>query len=274
MLAGYLMGRRPPTPYTPRVLVTVVNVGHGEASWIRTPGGKFILIGAGPPGSGSAVVESLRGAGARRIDLLILPYPYEEVIGGVPEVLEEFPLRGAWDSGYKLQNYENVNDMQGQVESMLAARNIPLQAVRAGQKFPIDGVNIEVLAPAEPLLTAKPGSVNNSVVVKVTFGSTAFLFAGGLERAGEMALLARAPEIAAEWLRVPRFGSREATSPELLRQVRPSIAVVSAGKVNAGGYPHQETLERLKASGASVYLTSESEGNITFESNGYQIITP
>src|SRR5205823_261706 len=69
MLVGYLLGRRRlPTVPAGRLEVAVLNVQQGEASWVRTPNGKFILIGAGPVDQGGRIVASLREAGARRID--------------------------------------------------------------------------------------------------------------------------------------------------------------------------------------------------------------
>nr|CAA9299361.1 hypothetical protein AVDCRST_MAG63-5060 [uncultured Armatimonadetes bacterium] len=272
MLVGFLLGRRPARPPAQRLDVTVVNVGNGEAAWLRTPTGKFILIGAGPPGAGRRVVDSLRAAGARRIDLLILPYPYVDAIGGVPEVLRAFPVRGVFDPGYPSSPQHLPT--QEEVRGLLAAAQVPIQVPRAGQDFRIGDVRLDLLAPAQPLLDDKPREANNSIVLRVTFGQTAFLFAGGLERDGENALLARAPELQADWLRVSRFGTRGATSAELLRLVRPSVAVISVGKGNAGGYPHRETLECLAAAGARVYRTDQQDADLSFWSDGQRIVAP
>ena len=89
LLIGFGLGkyREHTAVASQRLQVTVLNVGHGEATWIQTPGGKFILVGSGPPEAGELVVASLRRAGAQQIDLLVLPYPYAESIGGVASVI-------------------------------------------------------------------------------------------------------------------------------------------------------------------------------------------
>ncbi len=272
MLAGFLLGSRPLPPPVRRLDVTVVNVGNGEASWIRTPRDRFILIGGGPPGAGPKVADALRAAGARHIDLLVLPYPYAEAIGGVPDVLRHFEVRAALETGYPRPD-QAVNQVQEEVRALLAARSVPVQIARAGQKLALDGVRLEVLAPAEPLPSAAPGAANSSLVLRAAFGNTVFLFAGGLERAGETALIARGPDLRAGWLRVARFGTRNATSPEFLRLVRPSVAVISVARGNFDGYPHRETLERLAASGARVFRTDEADGDLSFWSDGFQVGT-
>lgn len=274
LLAGFLLGRRPRPAPRPGLAVSVLDVGQGEASWIRTPGGKFVLIGAGPPGSGPAVAEALRAAGARRIDLLVLPYPAAEAIGGIPEILRRFEVGAVLECGYPAT--EDLA-LQEKIRGLLGEAAVTVSPARAGQWLRLGGARLEVLAPADPPVEAPPRPANNSIVLRVVFGQTAFLWMGGVERAGENALLGRAPELSADWLRVSRFGSREATSPELLRLVRPSVAVVSVGVANRGGYPHRECLERLAAAGARVFRTDEaparggSGGELVFRSDGYQI---
>jgi competence protein ComEC len=202
-----------------RLQVTVLNVGHGEAAWVRTPGGKTILIGSGPPGSGEAVVASLRSAGVTRIDLLLLPYPYVESIGGVTAVLSAFPVTQVIEPGGP-----RVNQIHEDIRRYLAAKNVPVKIGRTGDNVTVDGASLQILAPSEPFLQVTPESANNGLVVRVRWGQTSFLFTGGIERAGEDALIARSPDaLKSDWLRVSRFGTREASSPEFLHLVSPDF---------------------------------------------------
>jgi beta-lactamase superfamily II metal-dependent hydrolase len=242
---------------------------------------------------GGRVVRSLKAAGARTIALVVQPYPYAEAIGGLPAVLEAFPhAGGSWDAGYPPPRRENrngvwqlvppdpINAWQEIVNDLLARQSVPAQAVRAGQTLDLgDGVRVTVLAPGMPFVQALPAAPNNSIVLRLTYGNTAFLFAGGLERAGESALLARAAaskntNLAADWLRVARCGTREATSPEFARRVSPVFAVVSTGGQSAAGYPHRETLTTLANSGALVRRTDDpahKNADLVFESDGARV---
>ncbi|MES2461785.1 MAG: hypothetical protein V4671_14470 [Armatimonadota bacterium] len=254
-----------------RLQVTVLNVGHGEAAWIRTPSGKFILIGGGPPEAGEAVIASLRRAGVNQIDLLLLPYPYSECIGAVPAILNEFRVAQAVEPGGPL-----VNQVHEEVRRLFVEKQIQVKIGRAGDNLTIDGASLKILAPAEPLLDVSPASANNSLVVRVGWGRTGFLFAGGLERAGEDALIARSSEaLRSDWLRVARFGSRDASSPEFLQLVAPEFAVVSVATKNSGDYPHPETLGQLSASGAVLLRTDQLKASeITFFSDGTVVTSP
>gem|GEM_PF-2924674 len=266
MLLGFRLGAMRRTPQRPGYLrVAVLNVGHGEASWVRTPNGRFIVIGGGPPEQGARVVASLKAAGAERIDLLILPYPYAESIGGVEDLLSAFPVSMAVEPGG-----ERVNQWQENCRRFFRQNRIRVHLARAGQTLMLDGVQIDVLAPGTPFVDAQPVSANNSVVVALRWGATRFLFAGGLERAGEVALLSRTPDLSADWLRVAHFGSRRASSSEFLYQVAPRYAVLSVG-ANSDGLPHPETLARLRATGATLLRTDEAGGDLFFRSDGVTV---
>jgi len=269
LFAGSVLSRlHHPTLPANRFIVTVVNVQQGEGAWVRTPGGKFLVIGGGPPGQGGAVVDSLKEAGADRIALLILPYPYAEAIGGVPDVLKAFPVDAAIEPGGP-----EINQWQAQVRSLLGAKQVPVKAVHAGDEMAVDGVQIEVLGPPAVLLKAQPVAANNSLILRLTWRDTRFLWCGGIERRGEVELLSHLPDIAAEWLRVAHFGTRDASSSEFLRLVSPEFAVVSVGP-NSDGYPYAETVSRLQASGAHLYRTDAQPGNLRFVSDGATIYGP
>ncbi len=251
--------------------VTVLNVGHGEAAWVRTPGGKTILIGSGPPESGEAVVTSLRSAGVTGIDLLLLPYPYAESIGGVAAVLDAFPVSQVIEPGGP-----RVNQIHEDVRRLLTEKNIPVKFGRSGDTITVDGAVLQILAPSEPFLAVTPEAANNSLVVRVRWGATAFLFAGGIERAGEDALITRSADtLRSDWLRVARFGTREASSPEFLHLVSPDFAVICVGAKNSGGYPHKETLDNLSASGAQVFRSDLlTAPELIFFSDGITVSAP
>ncbi|HVK03915.1 MAG TPA: hypothetical protein VM490_10580 [Armatimonadaceae bacterium] len=268
MLLGFSLGKGRVGGAAARrneVEVVALNVGHGESAWVRTPGGRFVVIGGGPPGQGAVVAQSLRAAGAERIDLLILPYPYPEAIGGAEELLETFPVSMAMEPGG-----ERVNEWQENCRRFLRQNRVPVRLARAGQEFVLDGVRIAVLAPTATFTQAEPVSANNSVVVAVRWGETRFLFAGGMERGGEFALLARTPDLSADWLRVAHFGTRQASSSEFLRLVSPRFAVISVGE-NPDGFPHSETLERVRATGAELLRTDEAQGDLRFVSDGNSV---
>ena len=251
----------------PRSLVVAyLRVGHGEASWVKTPDGRFLVIGAGPQAAGAHVVESLKAAGARQIDLLVLPYPYNEALGGAAELIKSFPIKSVLDLGW-----ERLNQRQEETLGLLQERKVPVLIARTGAAFDLGhGGRVDVLHPGEPLVSRTPAAANNAIVLRLTWGKTHFLWEGGLEEAGEQALLAQGHDLTADVLRVARFGNAGASSPELLRQVQPRFVVVSSDD-KTGALPAANTLERLTASGATLMRTDRASQDFYFFSDGQSV---
>ena len=258
-------GLLPPLPAR-SLVVAYLKVGHGEASWVKTPDGRFLVIGAGPQAAGAHVAESLRAAGARQIDLLVLPYPYSEALGGAVELIKQFPVKAALDLGW-----ERVNQRQEETLELLRERKVPVQTARAGGAFDLGhGGRLDILFPHEPFVSRTPAGANNAMVLRLTWGKTHFLWEGGLEQAGEQGLLALGQELTADVLRVARFGNAGASSPELLRQVQPRFVVVST-EDKSGELPATGTLERLTATGATLLRTDRVAEDIFFFSDGQSV---
>ena len=109
-----------------------------------------------------------------------------------------------------------------------------------------------------------------SLVTRITYGQTTFLFTGDAERPSENDMIDSDEELSATVLKVGHHGSNTSSSYLFLRQVMPSYAVISCGKDNSYGHPHQEVLDRLKDIGAAVYRTDES-GTIVCRSDGTSV---
>lgn len=266
MTLGILLGRGRDLPVFQerRLRVVALNVGMGEASWVRTPGGKVILLGGGPPGMGSRVVRSLRAGKVERIDVLIVPQAAPAAVGGLPDVLSEFPVELVLEAGGPA-----ANPFQEAVRRFFREQRIPVRLVGTGDVVTLDGARIEILAPAA-------NSPDRSLVVSLRWGDTRLLWAGGLTREGETALLSRLPDLDSDWLRVAGFGAADATSPEFLRLVSPEFAVLSVGP-NGLGLPAPATVDRLEAAGVKLFRTDEAPASgagadeIDFFSDGIRV---
>lgn len=226
-----------------------IDVGQGDAIAIRSPGGRWLLVDAGPPDDGAApshpVVRALRERGVRRLEALVLTHPDADHFGGAAPVLESFQVGRVLDPMLPAPK-------DGYMEVLAAAREagVPWTGARSGMSWTVDGVSFSVLHPGEVL----PAEANEaSVVLLVRWGTFEALLTGDAGVEVERAVADVVGDI--DVLKVGHHGSRTSTHPDLLRATRPEFAIVSAGRRNRYGHPHAEVVRRLDEAGARVLRT-------------------
>ncbi len=252
-----------PEPYTQSLAVHFIDVGQGDAILIETRPGLIVLIDGGTRTAGRVVVDYLVARGIREIDIVIATHPHADHIGGLIEVLRSFTVHRVIDSGVP-HTTATYRDFLLAVE----AQPDTLYEFPENQVIQLsDSVTLSILGPDQPF-----SSINdNSVVCRVDFGSTSFLFTGDAEHAAEARLLARGVNLNADVLKVGHHGSRTSTTQAFLDAVGPDHAVIQVGAGNTYGHPADETLIRLEAAGAEVYR-NDIHGHIVFESSGTAIM--
>jgi competence protein ComEC len=131
--------------------------------------------------------------------------------------------------------------------------------LRSGEDFAWGGGRVEVFYPDR---VSRGRSINdNSLVVRLSFGEADVLFAGDIEKEGEMALADRFP-IESTLLKIPHHASRTSSSVPFIDSVRPAVAVASLGEDNLFGFPHAGVLEKYERRGVRVHRT-DRDGAVT-----------
>jgi len=244
--------------------VEVLDIGQGDAILLTSPAGKHVLIDGGT--GRRNMVRILQNRQIESIDLMVNTHAHADHIGGLDEVLANYPVKAYVDSGmpHTTEAYRKVIDL---VES----KGVPYKAVRAGQVFRLDdGIKIEVLGPEEPLLTGTRSDLNsNSVITRITHKKVCFLLMGDAELETEHRVLEHGIE-PCEVLKVAHHGSRYASSKKFLAAVQPEWAAISVGRNNRYKHPAPEAVRRLEKAGAKV-LRTDQMGRILFESNGRKV---
>jgi len=257
----------------PRVRLTFLDVGQGEAILLELPGRRRMLVDAGGvPGGrfdvGAHVVAPfLLHEWIGHLDVLVISHAQEDHIGGVPAILRGFSVGEVWSADAATSSVTFLR-----IQEYLRDRKIPLRMVSAGS--PVlrwDEATIEVLNPPD---SRGPDSVGGgvfesrhgdaSLVLRISIGNHAALLTGDIESAEEEALL-RAPQgIRAQVLKVPHHGSRTSSGAAFIEAVRPDLALVSAGYRNRFHHPHPEIVERYQRLGIRL-LRTDRDGAITVE---------
>jgi Predicted hydrolase (metallo-beta-lactamase superfamily) len=248
-----------PIPAGP-LKVHFINVGQGDSILIQTPEGNTMLIDGGPKSSESSLVSYLQGQGVSKINLIVSTHPHEDHIGGLVSVINNFEVGNIIDSGVAqtTQTYKNYL-------SAIQSKNINFINWSVGQKFDFGkDVSFIILGP----ITKSSSDLNNSsIVIKLTYKNTTFLFAGDAQSTEEGNIISNGANLDSDVLKVGHHGSESSSSIKFLNAVSPAIAVISCGKGNSYGHPHDITLKKLAAIGATTYRT-DLTGTIVIESDG------
>jgi len=240
--------------------VLMIDVGQGDAIALRSPGGRWVLVDAGPAAdaageAGHPVVRALRSRGVTRLDALILTHPDLDHVGGAAAVLRALDVGVVYDPGLAAGKQAFLEALDAAAE-----RGVPWLAARAGEHIQLDGLQLRVLHPPDGI--ASGGESNaSSVVLHASFGAFDVLLTGDAYKEVDRLL---APDLPAplEVLKVGHHGSDTSTDPLLLDAVRPEVALVSVGRYNRYGHPAPEVLERLRSSGSRIRRT-DVDGSIS-----------
>ena len=210
---------------TPRPAgVHFLDVGQGDAAFVRTPGGTTMLVDAGDATEygdmGERVVDPfLRANGVGHIDFAVVSHPDRDHLGGYFHLLDAFRvgvvILPPAHSGARLEDA---------LLARCAARGVPVHRVSCGDQLAMTGATAEVLHP--PAQWGEHEIANErSIVLRVRWPGMSVLFTGDIEHAGETALAG--VDCHADILKVPHHGSHTSSSAALLDAVAPRVAVCS-----------------------------------------------
>ncbi|MBN1348815.1 DNA internalization-related competence protein ComEC/Rec2 [candidate division KSB1 bacterium] len=255
--------------------VIYFDVGQGDAALVSFPSGKRLLIDTGPTNeqfdTGERIIGSyLTRQGIDRIEYLAISHEHADHLGGAIYLLRHFQIGEVFDYGFGAEP-ELCRLYQHIIDSLKIPRNV----IHAGNCLRISPkCDILIFHPSGEYLNrennAKDSENNNSLVMRILYGQTSFLFTGDIEAEAESYLKSFGQLLKSEVLKVPHHGSASSSTIEFLRCVSPEYAIVSAGEFNRFDHPSPSTLERYRRWNIQVIQTSRN-GAVIFESNGKQI---
>lgn len=243
--------------------VHVIDVGKADSIFVEC-GGKTMLVDGGTADRGEPVAEYLNRRGVKRLDYVVNTHPDDDHIGGLAAILEQYPV-GQYFASELPPTLIPTGKAYRDVQEELAQKQLSATVPKPGSSFLLGNARVRILAPVK----TGESSNNNSLVLRITFGDTSFLFMGDAEKEEESDLLQSNAELSADVLKVGHHGSNTSTTEALLNAVKPKYAVISVAD-DASGLPKRDTLKRLDAAGTTVYRTDIS-GTVLFLSDGKKI---
>lgn len=246
---------------TDDLTIFYLDVGQADSTLIKSQD-KYMLIDAGNNKDGRKLVDYFKKLGIESFEYVVGTHAHEDHIGGMDDVIENFKIKNFYmpDDITTTKTFEDVLDS-------LEKNNVTFKTPEIGTKLKLGESNIEILYVAKD----KEDLNDDSIVLKLTYKNTSFLFTGDATNNVEKEILDS--NLESTILKVGHHGSKYSSSANFLTKVRPKYAIISCGKKNDYGHPHDITVQKLEKLNSKIYRTDElgtivaiSDGdNITFK---------
>lgn len=242
------------------LIIHYVDVGQGDCILIGQ-NNEYVLIDAGNNEDGELLVDYFKQLGIEKFKYVIGTHAHEDHIGGIDNIINNFELEHFYmpDVITTTKTFEDVLDA-------LLAKRKAFETPNIGDTFKLNDASFEVLY----LGKDKSDLNNTSIVLKLTYKNTTYLFMGDATSKVEKILLDNKANLKSDVLKVGHHGSQYSSTAAFLKQVSPSYAVIQVGENNDYDHPKEITLNKLEKLKTLTYRT-DKHGTIILTSDGENI---
>lgn len=241
--------------------VSFIDVGQGDCS-LYSCNGFNILVDGGEREYADDVLAYLDMVGVDKIDCYVLSHPHSDHIGASAKIIKSIQVDKVFTTYFSEFNTPTTSCYEELIEA-LDVNLTQVIDVSAGDSFTFGDVNIDIIAPFN-----ESDEYNDmSIVFTAAYKDITVLFTGDATKVVENQILESGVDIDADVLKVAHHGSTTSSTSEFIDAVSPSLAVISCGKNNSYGHPHDEIMDLFKEKSISVKRTDEL-GTVVYYGDG------
>jgi len=233
-----------------------IDVGQADASLVECDG-QYMLIDGGNKADSSIIYSVLKNAGVPKLNIVVGTHAHEDHIGGLPGAFN-YTTADLTLCPVKSYDSDAFNDFAKYADQKGGGITIP----SVGTSYSLGSATVKILG-----VNSDSDTNDTSIVLRIDYGNTAFLFTGDAERNAEQSILNSGSNLSATVLKVGHHGSDTSTTYPFLREIMPQYAVISVGSGNSYGHPTEDTLSRLRDADVTVFRT-DLQGDIYCTSDG------
>lgn len=252
--------------------VSFLDVGQGDGIYVTDHRGTHVLIDGGSSSvkevGSYRMLPFLKSQGVSKLDAVFISHLDEDHYNGILELIELSDDEGVEIDAIYYTGLVATDEKEKEEElcELTQRHHIRLEHLYAGMTFEKGRLHLECIYPGRG--QEADSSNENSMVLLLKYGNKRGLFTGDLEGLGERETEERLQQKKLgplDFLKVAHHGSKNSTADTFLKIVQPKATIISAGKDNRYGHPHEETLQRIEeATPFSTLLRTDQCGQITF----------
>lgn len=249
--------------------MTMLDVGQGDSIFFRTGKTTYLMDGGSTDIKKIGtyrILPFLKASGVGTLDYMIISHTDKDHINGLIEILEEVREGQYHVKNLLLPQLITSDKPYKRIEHLARQCNIPIFYLEKGTCWKKEKLYVTCLHPNKDFLEEDKNEC--STILSVKYGMVQILLTGDVEQMGEQEILPLLGEH--QILKVAHHGSKTSSTEAFLEKVKPKVALISCGKNNSYGHPHEEVLERMEEMNSKIYNTCIN-GSICIKSDGMKV---
>ncbi len=254
--------------------VSFLDVGQGDCIVMRNENGNCFMVDGGSTSKSDVgkyqILPFLESEGIGALEAVFVTHPDEDHISGIMELMEQSAY------GVRIKSLilpdaskEIKEEKLSELREEAARQGISVFYIGRGDVIRDKKLKITCLGPEKGIVTDEVNEI--STVLYAEYEGFRMLLTGDVTGEPEKELLGELEgRERLTVLKVAHHGSKYSTPADMLALTDPVYAVISAGKDNRYGHPHEELMERLRRQGCRIYQTPDG-GAVMMEVKGGKI---
>ena len=244
-----------------------IDVGQADSILVICDG-HAMLIDGGNAADATLVRNYLKEQNVTKLDYVVGTHPHEDHIGGLKNIMRYVKPDKVYCSTNSPSDY-NTSAFRNFVYYVTGDLRQELVVPTPGETFLLGSAKVTVVGP----IKKDYEDINDtSIVLRVEYGDLSFLFAGDMEGKAELDLVHAGANLEADVLKVGHHGSGSSSYYQFLREVKATYGVISCGRDNEYGHPHDGPLSRFRDADVKLYRT-DLQGHIVCRTDDGKTLT-
>lgn len=241
-----------PLFYTPSL--TMIDVGQGDSFLLQKSfynilidtGGKFSYVNEKKDFyKGKEIILYLKSRGIRKLHVLFLSHGDKDHMGDALYLVKHFPIKKV------ILNSGNDNKDEKKLLKYLKKEKIAYRKMSRGEEK-VGSIKFYMLNKKN---TENENEDSLILYTKIEKNNILFMGDAGVTSEKELLNAYKLPKM--DILKIGHHGSITSSNFTFLKRVKPTYSLISVGKNNKYGHPHEEILNNLHKIKSHVYLTSK-----------------